>query len=623
MKKNKHLFALFSLSFFLFFAAASQAQNPIYKKTNTDLLANGKSFPFWEKKQKPTKTYYVDQNHNSASDQNPGTEQAPFKTINRAAQVLKPGEEVIIKAGTYRESIHPLRGGASPEKMIVYKAAAGEKVIVKGSVVLPTENWQHGKGWRYGRTPKGKEKPQVWQFDFDGKDFGGYNPFAMMNIQHDREWLQYKKVNMQGHFKRRGMIFLNGKPIEQVEKPIQLAAKDSGAFWIEHNGMRVHVRFPGNTAPKDWAIEATTKEQVFAPKQYGLGYIKLKGISFQHCGNGFPVPQRGMISASRGHHWVIEDCTIEWANSLGIDLGNEMWHTTNQPLIGFHVLRRNTIRHCGISGLQAMRAKTILVEDNLFDHIGWHDAEHGFESGGIKFHRAENTLIRRNVFRNITYAPGIWLDYKSNKNCRVTQNVFTDITTARGAIYVEVSHSHCLIDHNVFHKLRSQYWISGDYGAGGSAFYTDGSDSIDFEHNIAFDIENTGYGSYWNAQRIVGKRGGISRWHSVKHNIFSECRKHAIEFPHIHNFSDANVFSRVKAGYLKIANPEPALLLDIETWRKLYGWEKNGKIQNLHIELDSQKLELSIKNAENNQKAGPFASYKNFENKNIDPRKKK
>ena len=119
---------------------------------------------------------------------------------------------------------------------------------------------------------------------------------------------------------------------------------------------------------------------------------------------------------------------------------------------------------------------------------------------------------------------------KQRKIAELPQNVFSDITTARGAVYLEASHNHSRVDHNIFHKLRSQYWLSGDYGAGGSALYTDGTDSIDFDHNLAIDIENTGYGAYLNAKRIVGDRGGITRWHDVRHNIFYDCQKHSIEF---------------------------------------------------------------------------------------------
>jgi hypothetical protein len=308
-----------------------------------------------------------------------------------------------------------------------------------------------------------------------------------------------------------------------------------------------------------------------------------------------------------------------------VDLGNEMWHTIDQPDLGYHVVRGNIIRNCGISGLESLRAPALLVEDNLFENIGWQDAELAFESGAIKFHKAYDCLIRRNVFRNISYAPGIWLDYKSNKNCRISGNLFTDITTARGAIYIEVSRNLCRVDHNIFHKLRSQYWISGDYGAGGSALYTDGSDSIIFEHNLAIDIENTGYGSYLNAQRIVGMRGGITRFHKVLNNIFIDCKKHMIEFPNEDNFSNGNIFVNPKPGYLKITENGSELLLDLQAWNKLFGWENNGLRTRGQAEFDSKQMILSIEYSDvdelKDRKAGPFKRIEDIDNLNIDPRK--
>lgn len=29
---------------------------------------------------------------------------------------------------------------------------------------------------------------------------------------------------------------------------------------------------------------------------------------------------------NRDHHWIIEDCTIDWSNGVGIDIGNQDWH---------------------------------------------------------------------------------------------------------------------------------------------------------------------------------------------------------------------------------------------------------------------------------------------------------
>jgi hypothetical protein len=341
-----------------------------------------------------------------------------------------------------------------------------------------------------------------------------------------------------------------------------------------------------------------------------------------HSGNGFPVPQRGMVSASRGHHFIIENCKIIWANSLGIDLGNEMWHTEIEEELGHHIFRQNEILNCGIAGLEGMRGENYLIEDNLFQNIGWQDAEHGFESGAIKLHMSKGTLIRRNVFRDVVYAPGIWLDYMASQNCRITQNVFTNITTARGCIYIEVSRRQIRIDHNFFHNTHSQYWISGDYGAGGNALYTDGSDSIIFDHNMALNIENTGYGSYANAARIVKGRGGTERNQKILNNIFIDCGKHAIELPNKYNHADYNIFSKMGSGYLTLKNPEPQLLLDLNAWQDYLNWGENSNyIKKIEVSFDDKNLELTIDGEDGMNEAGPFNGY-SFKEKNIDSRNK-
>ncbi|NJO69572.1 MAG: hypothetical protein HC830_10075 [Bacteroidetes bacterium] len=138
------------------------------------------------------------------------------------------------------------------------------------------------------------------------------------------------------------------------------------------------------------------------------------------------------------------------------------------------------------------------------------------------------------------------------------------------------------------------------------------------------DIENTGYGDYLNADRIVGSRGGVTRWHSVTNNVFIDCRKHAIEFANPYNFSNGNIFSHVRPGYLKMGNPLPALLLDLEAWQKCFGWEKDGKRAEVSGKFNPDSLELSITGKENELvkllHKGPFDSYGRFINIPVDPR---
>ena len=602
----------------------------VYKTFDEDKLPYGNSFSSWEKKPKTNKIYHVAQNQPGASDNNAGTKEEPFLTIGKAAEILQPGEKVIIHEGVYREQITPARGGSSADKLIIYQAAVGEKVIVKGSLSCNPKQWKPSRGWQVGGstpfTDKNQNKQQVWQYDLHDIDFNGYNPFGLLNLMQDQEYLDYTQVNMTPHFKKRGWVIIDGQRIEQVLKPRQLREKEKGAFWAEHNGLRIHVRFPDGQTPENVTTEISIREQLFAPQEYGLAYIKIKGIHFMHAANGFPVPQRGAVSAARGHHWIIEDCIIEGVNSLGMDLGNEMWHTETEEIVGHHIIRRNTIKNCGLAGLQGMRAKNYLVEDNLFENIGWHDAEHCWEAGAIKFHLSENTLIRRNVFRNIRHAPGIWLDYLASKNCRITKNVFTGITSARGCVYIEVSHHKMSIDHNVFHDTHSQYWISGDYGAGGSALYTDGTDSIHFHHNLIFDIENTGFGAYTNAERMVGGRGSTDREHLVTHNIFANCGKHAIELPNRQHFTDHNLFAAMPSGFLKVKYPEPGLFIHLKAWQDLFQWDLNGKvIPDPKFKLNAEKLIIRAENYDQSSgDAGPFQQSLEMKNGiSIDPRQLK
>lgn len=602
-------------------ALSAGAETIFYSDLDDNRLANGKEFPLWEKKQKYRNTYYVSSEDANASDTNPGSESLPFKTINAAARILQPGDRVLIKKGVYREKVQPLTGGSSADQMISYEAFPGDSVVICGSVEVDPELFEPSRGWNFKE--KKDSKPNVWQLDLDPAWFEGYNPFGMTNLLHDLEWLDYKRARMDSHFKRRGQLYADGVLIEQYPTPEVLASQEAPAYWIEHNGMRLHVKLPDGKTPKDYKWEATNREQVFAPKEYGLGYIRLKGLTFRHAGNGFPVPQRGMVSANRGHHWIIEDCVIENANSVGIDLGNESWHTTYPETFANHIVRRNIIRNCGISGVQCYIAKNMLVEDNLFENIGWQNAEHAFESAGMKFHLSENSLIRRNVFRDIKYAPGLWMDHESTENCRITNNFFHNITTARGAIYIEVSRKPCLIDHNLIIGTRCQWWLSGEYGAGGSGLYTDGSDNITFTNNLVIDAENTGYGSYLNAPRIVGMRGGVTINHSLANNMFIDCKKHCIEFPHQRNTSDKNIFVHPKPGYIKLGNPEPALFLDKEAASELYSWDTNSVIRNdisYSYEDSGKTLVITLKE-DLPFEAGPFKLRKGENMINVIPTK--
>src|SRR5579871_458275 len=107
-------------------------------------LPDGTMYAVWEQPLTFSKTYYVDNQDAMADDSGPGTSARPFRTINKAAQILQPGERVVIASGTYRECVRPARGGTGPAQMISYEAAPGAKVFIKGSEILK-DGWQQQK----------------------------------------------------------------------------------------------------------------------------------------------------------------------------------------------------------------------------------------------------------------------------------------------------------------------------------------------------------------------------------------------------------------------------------------------------------------------------------------------
>ncbi|MFC4700409.1 carbohydrate-binding protein [Glaciecola siphonariae] len=120
-------------------------------------------------------------------DTNSGKYDSPFYTISKAAEVARAGDTIVVSSGTYRESIDPHFGGHSPRKMIHYRAAEGERVIIKGSEKM--------KGWEY-------VQDNVWQLTLPNAFFENYNPY---NTKIRGDWFKNE-----GRDHHTGAVYANG-----------------------------------------------------------------------------------------------------------------------------------------------------------------------------------------------------------------------------------------------------------------------------------------------------------------------------------------------------------------------------------------------------------------------------
>ena len=146
------------------------------------------------------KEYHVSVGGNDAQD---GSAARPLRTIQAAAQLAQPGDVITVHQGQYRERIDPPRGGTSDDHRIVYRAAPGEKVVIKGSEAI--------KGWQ-------KVQNDTWKVTIPNAFFGGFNPYGDL-IRGD--W--FSPMNRQHHT---GAVYLNGHwlteaiSLEDALKPI-------------------------------------------------------------------------------------------------------------------------------------------------------------------------------------------------------------------------------------------------------------------------------------------------------------------------------------------------------------------------------------------------------------------
>ncbi len=85
-------------------------------------------------------TSYVDRNHTSSNDANPGTQDLPWRTLQHAAETAVAGDTVYIRAGTYNEHVYIENAGDAVNGHIIFSAYPGETPILDGTGVTDSQN---------------------------------------------------------------------------------------------------------------------------------------------------------------------------------------------------------------------------------------------------------------------------------------------------------------------------------------------------------------------------------------------------------------------------------------------------------------------------------------------------
>lgn len=311
--------------------------------------------------------YYVSADE---SQKGSGTKEHPFQTISQAAALARPGDEVIVAPGIYREYVNPAFGGTDEEHRIVYRSEKPLGAVITGAE--PVKNWTNCDG-------------NVWMTRIPNGIFGDYNPYTTV-IKGD--W--YNAVTPA----HTGEVYLNGKSLyeasslEEVKNPTVYESSWDPDFTIykwytEQDGdfTVIYANFQGSS-PNEENVEINVRRNCFYPDSTGRGYITLSGFTVKQAATTWAPPtayQEGMVGPHWSKGWIIEDCEISHSKCSGISLGkylqpdNENKWTTKlykdgtqterdaicqaqregwtKENIGSHIVRRCNIHDCGQTGI--------------------------------------------------------------------------------------------------------------------------------------------------------------------------------------------------------------------------------------------------------------------------------
>lgn len=399
------------------------------------------------------------------SDSNAGTAEHPFETIAMAVQTARAGDTITVHEGTYREWVNPLYGGTSNANRILYRAAEGEKVAIKGSEII--------KGWKQAGN-------NVWKVTLDNAFFGDYNPYQ---DKVGGDWfLDYGRVHHTGE------VYLNGNSLYETDAADKLfnpkamsGTTDRVASlkqWYcssDEKSTTIWANFQGADPNKE-LVEINVRPVVFYPSSTGINYITVRGFTMSQAATNWAPPtaeQKGLIGPHWSKGWIIEDNIISDSKCSGISLGidrqsgenyaavykkksghisqletvfralNNGWSKDN---IGSHIIRNNTIFNCEQTGICGnLGAVFSEIYNNHIYNIYTKRQWGGFEMAGIKLHAAIDVLIKGNCIHDAF--KGMWIDWEA-QGIRISDNLLYNNSWMD--LHLEVSHGPQIVDNNLF-----------------------------------------------------------------------------------------------------------------------------------------------------------------------------
>lgn len=225
-------------------------------------------------------TYYV---AIDGDDTNPGSRERPFRTISQSLTVVKAGETVAIRGGTYREGQLQFTHNGQEESPIVVRAASGERVIIDGTdaALEKAESWSHLGNQIYTHPYSAKTANACVEELATGRVIRLFPVPTLRELQ-TRTLIDTSECQQGGPFDQKGIegaVFTDGTTVYLA---------------LPHPIERYRVRLP----QQNRAIELSRKQ-----------HIQIDGLQFDHFGTG---EQSTALFLSNSSDVLIQNCRFNY-----------------------------------------------------------------------------------------------------------------------------------------------------------------------------------------------------------------------------------------------------------------------------------------------------------------------
>jgi parallel beta-helix repeat protein len=353
-------------------------------------------------------TYHVARSATNAADSNSGAEDAPWKTISRAAaaEELVPGDSVLIHSGVYREHVQ-LKACGEPGKPVTFAAAPGARVVLKGSELV------RGK-WAKLADDAGRQEPyprafaDIWKIKL-GDEFFVDPRFRGIYDNKSRRWVSQVFVNDNKPLQRIGPdpIYKNKDYLQLATVGRNLDDMIQNSFFFDAAEETLYIKIAGN--PSWYSIEVGVRGFVFTAEN--AHDVVIQGLEFRQ--NRQPGGQWPMVTISNCERVVLEDCKVSQSDFCGLGLGRSKDCTVRDCDLSYN----------GCTGLGMSECRDCLVEACTLLSNNYRRFHSGWAAAGMKCIPRNTGCTVRNceVAYNVACG-GIWFDY-DNADINILGNV--------------------------------------------------------------------------------------------------------------------------------------------------------------------------------------------------------